>query len=112
MEKPIAELHPSPKRPFVELIVSASDGQVLNTICADNPELARLLARLAEVGGNGGFPIVKLNPLMSLGQDIFKVERPLVLMLLGALYSKTWTEVQEMPKNFPETAVYTFVVSY
>lgn len=112
MEKPIDTLHPSPKRPFVELIVAASDGQILNTICSDNPELARLLVRLAEVGGDGRFPIVKLSPLMSLGQDIFKVDRPLVLMLLGALYSKTWTEVQEMPKNFPETANYTFVISY
>lgn len=110
--EPISELHPVPKRPFVELVVASSDGTVLNTICGENPELAKLLIRLAEVSEDGGFPIRKLNPLMPLGQDIFKVERALLIMLLGGLYSKNWAEVQMMPKNFPETATYTFVISY
>ena len=108
----IKELHPAPKRPFVELVVASADGTVLNTISGENPELAKLLPRLADVAETSGFPIKKLDPLMPLGQDIFKLDRALLLMLLGCLYSKTWAEVQAMPKNFPETAVYTIIVSY
>ncbi len=111
-EKTITEFHATPKRPFVELLIASSTGTVLNTITSENPELARLLTKLAEVAETNGFPIEKVGPLMALGQDIFKVDRALVLGLLEAMYSKSWKDVQEMPKNFPETAVYTFIVSY
>lgn len=109
---PIKDLHVTPRRPFVELIIADANGTVLNTVSGDNPELAKLLARLADVAESGGFPFKKLTPIMALGQDIFRADRALVLMLLGGLYSKTWGEIKEMPSNFPETAVYTFVVSY
>ena len=108
----IKELHPNPRRPFVELLIADASGAVLNTVSGENPELAKLLVRLADVAESGGFPIKKLPPLMALGQDIFRVDRELVLTLLGGLYSKTWKEIKEMPSNFPETAIYTFVVSY
>lgn len=108
----ITALHATPKRPFVELLISSSTGTVLNTITSENPELAKLLTKLADVAETSGFPIEKVAPLMPLSQDIFKVDRALVLGLLGALYSRSWKDVQEMPKNFPETAVYTFVISY
>lgn len=111
-EQKITELHTTPKRPFVELLIASSAGTVLNTITSENMELAKLITKLAEVAETNGFPIKKVDPLMALGQDIFQVDRALVLMLLGALYSKPWKEVQEMPKNFPDTAVYTFIVSY
>lgn len=108
----IGTLNPTPKRPFVELVVISSDGHVLNTVTSENAELARLVTKLASLAESNGFPIKKLEPLMALGQDIFSIERELILMLLGALYSKTWSEIKEMPKNFPETARYTLVISY
>ena len=109
----IKEIHILPKRHFVELIItSAEDGRVLNTICAENPELAALLAQLAKVAPATGFPIQPLEPLVPLGQSIYKVEREGLLALLGCFYTKTWADVQSMPKDFPATACYTFVVSF
>lgn len=109
---PIKDLHVTPRRPFVELVIAEATGSILNTVSGENPELAKLLVRLADVAESGGFPIKKMPPMMALGQDIFRAERELVLMLLGGLYSKTWKEIKEMPSNFPETAIYTFIVSY
>ena len=108
----VEQLHKTQTRPFIELIISNRNGGVLNTITSENPELAKLINKLAETAETNGFPISKGEPIMPLGQDIFYVGRELVLSLIGGLYSKTWKEIQEMPKNFPETAHYTFVVSY
>lgn len=105
-------LHKTQTRPFIELIVTSSDGRVLNTITSENPELAKLITRVAETSETNQFPITKGEPIMPLGQDIFFASRELVLALLGGFYAKNWKEIQEMPKNFPETAKYTFVVSY
>ena len=106
------EFHVVPKRQFVELIVASPDGTALNTVCSENPELAALLVRMHEVAESTGAPIRRMEPMMALGQNVFSVDRSLVLSLLGCFYTKSWAELQALPRDLPETAVYTFVVSY
>lgn len=107
----VTELHKSPRRPFVELIVISSEGVPINTFSGENTELPTVLHKLAELAPENGFPIARCEALLALAQDIYRVDRDLVLMLLGTFYTKHWNDLKDIRGNLPLTAGYFLVVS-
>jgi len=107
----ITEFHKAPRQLFVELIVVNSDGVPINTFAGENPALPGILQRIMDLAQDNGFPIAKRDALLTLAQDIYEVDRELVLSLLGVFYTKHWSDIKDIQVNLPQTAKYFFVVS-
>ncbi len=99
--------------PFVELIVTDSEGRVLSTFGSNNAPLASVLSTASKADDQFN-PVKKdKEALTALGQDFYRVDRTYVLMVRGTFFpAKTMAEITELEKTMPETAQYTFVVSY
>jgi len=106
-----SEFHKFPRQPFVELIVINSDGTPVNTFAGENSALPIVLKRLADLAPDNGFQITRCEALLALAQDIYSVDRDLVMSLLGCFYNKHWSDIKDIGKNLPVTAKYFFVVS-
>lgn len=106
----VGDLHLQKKTPYVEIIVITTDG-VVNTLHGEFTELAQCLRNIASRAVD--CPVDKLEPLMAIGQDIFRVSRDFLVSSIGTLYMLGgWSVISALSKNWPETAVYYVVVSY
>ncbi len=112
--KPTENLTKLEKLPSVELIITDLSGRVLGTFSSGiNPNLAHMLSDASQMDDPNCPVIHDKEVLTVLGQDFYVVTREYVLMSRGAFYPrKLMDDIRQLEKSMPETARYTFVVSY
>ena len=102
------------KTPSVELIISSQDGKILGTFnCGVNPQLAKLLSVTSQADDPQNPVEPQKDTLLPLGQDFYTVTKDYVLSVRGTFFpTRTLQDIDLLAKTMPDTACYTFVVSY
>ena len=96
--------------PEVHVVIS-SDGDTKALFGGPNFALAKHL-NLVGAMETSDIPVTKSDTMISVGQDVYQVDRDYFLAIRGMFFNPTWKDLRVIDRVIPETAKLSLVVSY